>query len=211
LISPLDFIPLAEETGLIVPIGDWVLRRACEEATGWPDDVSVAVNLSPVQFKSKNLLAAVMGALAASGLSPGRLELEITESVLLQDSEATLAVLHQFRDLGVKISMDDFGTGYSSLCYLRKFPFDKIKIDASFIRDMADQDESLAIVRAVTAMGASLHMITTAEGVETREQLDRLRAEGCTEVQGYYFSPPRPAAEVAGLLAKINPKLKAIA
>jgi diguanylate cyclase (GGDEF)-like protein/PAS domain S-box-containing protein len=211
LVSPADFIPLAEETGLIVPIGEWVLRRACEEAAGWPADVGVAINLSPAQFKSKNLLAAVTGALAASGLSPGRLELEITESVLLQESEATLAVLHQFRDLGVRIAMDDFGTGYSSLSYLRKFPFDKIKIDASFIRDMADQDDSLAIVRAVTAMGASLHIATTAEGVETREQLDRLRAEGCTEVQGYYFSPPRPAAELAELMDRINPRLKAIA
>jgi diguanylate cyclase (GGDEF)-like protein/PAS domain S-box-containing protein len=211
LIAPLDFIPLAEDTGLIVRLGEWVLRKACEEAARWPFDVSVAVNLSPVQFRSKSLIAAVETALTASGLSPTRLELEITESVLLQESEATLAMLHHFRGLGIRISMDDFGTGYSSLSYLRKFPFDKIKIDASFIRDMADQDESLAIVRAVTAMGASLHMVTTAEGVETREQFDRLRAEGCDEVQGYYFSSPRPAAEVAGLLAKINPKLKAIA
>jgi EAL domain-containing protein (putative c-di-GMP-specific phosphodiesterase class I) len=193
-----------------VPIGEWVLRRACAEAAGWPADVSVAVNLSPVQFKSKNLVVVVTSALATSGLAPDRLELEITESVLLQDSEATLAMLHQFRSLGVRISMDDFGTGYSSLSYLRKFPFDKIKIDASFIHSIADQDESLAIVRAVTAMGASLRVATTAEGVETREQFECLRAEGCTEVQGYYFSPPRPAAEVAGLLAKINPRLKAI-
>jgi diguanylate cyclase (GGDEF)-like protein len=211
LIPPIEFIPLAEETGLIVPLGEWILRQACREASAWPSDISVAVNLSPLQFKNKNLAAAVVSALASSGLSPSRLELEITESVLLQDDASTLDMLHQFRGLGVKISMDDFGTGYSSLGYLRKFPFDKIKIDRSFIRDMADHEESLAIVRAVTAMGASLGMITTAEGVETREQLDRLRAEGCIQVQGYLFSPPRPASEIDGLLSKMRPKLKAIA
>jgi diguanylate cyclase (GGDEF)-like protein/PAS domain S-box-containing protein len=211
LVAPADFIPVAEETGLIVPLGEWIVRQACAEAASWPTDVRVAVNLSPVQFTSKNLVPTVISALAASGLSPDRLELEITESVLLQDSEVTLAVLHQLRGLGVRISMDDFGTGYSSLSYLRKFPFDKIKIDRSFIRDMMDHDQSLAIVRAVTAMGASLQIVTCAEGVETREQLDRLRAEGCTEVQGYYFSPPRPAAEVGSLLVRLNPRLKVIA
>jgi diguanylate cyclase (GGDEF)-like protein len=211
VIAPLNFIPLAEETGLIIPLGEWILRQACSQATAWPADVSVSVNLSPVQFKSKNLVAAVVSALAASGLPPTRLELEITESVLLQDDAATVTMLHQFRSLGVRISMDDFGTGYSSLSYLRKFPFDKIKIDGSFIRDMADRDESLAIVRAVTAMGASLGIVTTAEGVETREQLDQLRAEGCVEAQGYLFSPPRPAAEVKDLLYALNPGLKAIA
>ncbi|HTC02446.1 MAG TPA: EAL domain-containing protein, partial [Xanthobacteraceae bacterium] len=153
----------------------------------------------------------VISALAASGLSPNRLELEITESVLLQDSGATLAVLHELRGLGVRISMDDFGTGYSSLSYLRKFPFDKIKIDQSFIFDMSDHDDSLAIVRAVIAMGSGLGIVTTAEGVETAEQFKQLKLEGCTEVQGYLFSPPRPAADVKGLLASINPKLKAIA
>jgi predicted signal transduction protein with EAL and GGDEF domain len=211
LLQPADFIPLAEETGLIVPLGEWVLRQACAEASTWPPDVKVAVNLSPVQFKSKNLVAAVMAALAASGLSPSRLELEITESVLLHESDDTLAMLHQLRDLGLRISMDDFGTGYCSLSYLRKFPFDKIKIDQSFIRDMSDRDDCLAIVRAVTAMGAGLGIVTTAEGVETSEQLERLRSEGCMEVQGYFFSPPRPAAEVRGLLTSLNPKLKAIA
>jgi diguanylate cyclase (GGDEF)-like protein len=218
MISPAEFIPLAEETGLIVPIGEWVLRQACQDAAGWPEDVKVAVNLSPIQFKSSDLLAAVTGALARSRLSASRLELEITESVLLHDNETTLAMLHQLRDLGVKIFMDDFGTGYSSLGYLRKFPFDKIKIDRSFIRDMSDRDDSLAIVRAVTAMGASLGMTTTAEGVETLEQLERLRKEGCSEVQGYFFSPPRPAAEIRRLLASLPPesklkesKLKAIA
>jgi diguanylate cyclase (GGDEF)-like protein len=210
MIPPLDFIPVAEETGLIVPMGDWVLRQACAEAATWPSNVKIAVNLSPVQFKNKILLPSV-SALAASGLSPNRLELEITESVLLQDSGATLAVLHELRDLGVRISMDDFGTGYSSLSYLRKFPFDKIKIDQSFIFDMSDHDDSLAIVRAVIAMGSGLGIATTAEGVETAEQFKQLKMEGCTEVQGYLFSPPRPAAEVKGLLASINPKLKAIA
>ena len=211
MVLPLDFIPLAEETGLIIPLGEWVLRQACKEAAGWPGLVDVAVNLSPVQFKNKNLVTAVMMALSAAGLAPSRLELEITKSVLLQESEATLAMLHQLRSFGVKISMDDFGTGYSSLGYLRTFPFDKIKIDRSFIRGMSDEGESLAIVRAVAAMGRSLGIVTTAEGVETSEQFERLKVEGCTQAQGYYFSPPRPAAEVRGLLATLNPKLKAIA
>jgi diguanylate cyclase (GGDEF)-like protein/PAS domain S-box-containing protein len=208
---PLDFITIAEETGLIVPIGDWVLRQACAEAAAWPSEVKIAVNLSPIQFKNKGLLLSVVSALAASGLSPNRLELEITESVLLQDGDATLAMLHELRGLGVRISMDDFGTGYSSLSYLRKFPFDKIKIDQSFIFDMSEHNDSLAIVRAVIAMGSGLGIATTAEGVETAAQFKQLKLEGCTEVQGYLFSPPRPAAEVKGLLASINPTLRAIA
>jgi diguanylate cyclase (GGDEF)-like protein len=211
MIPPLDFISVAEETGLIVPLGDWVLRQACAEAATWPSNVKIAVNLSPIQFKSKNLLPSVISALAASGLSASRLELEITETVLLQDSDATLAILHELRGLGVKISMDDFGTGYSSLSYLRKFPFDKIKIDQSFIFDMSHHHDSLAIVRAVVAMGSSLGIATTAEGVETPEQFKQLKLEGCTEAQGYLFSAPRPAAEVKGLLASINSKLKAVA
>jgi predicted signal transduction protein with EAL and GGDEF domain len=211
MIAPMEFIPLAEETGLIVPLGEWVLRQACQEAQSWPDDPSVAVNLSAAQFKSKQLVSTVVHALAISSLSPARLELEITESVLLQESESTFATLHQLRNFGIKISMDDFGTGYSSLGYLRKFPFDKIKIDRSFIHDMANKDDSLAIIRAVVAIGASLGINTTAEGVETPEQFERLRTEGCTEVQGYFFSPPRPANEVRTLLASIRPKLKAIA
>jgi diguanylate cyclase (GGDEF)-like protein/PAS domain S-box-containing protein len=211
MIPPLDFISVAEDTGLIVPIGDWVLRQACLEAATWPSDVKIAVNLSPIQFKSKGLLLTVVSALAASGLSANRLELEITESVLLQDGDATLAILHELRGLGVRISMDDFGTGYSSLSYLRKFPFDKIKIDQSFIFDMSVHNDSLAIVRAVIAMGSGLGIATTAEGVETAEQFKQLKLEGCTEVQGYLFSPPRPAGEVKGLLASINPTLRAIA
>ncbi len=184
------------------------MRQACVEAATWPSHVKIAVNLSPIQFKNKTLLLSVVSALGASGLPPERLELEITESVLLQDGDATLAVLHELRALGIRISMDDFGTGYSSLSYLRKFPFDKIKIDQSFIVDMSDHNDSLAIVRAVIAMGSGLGIATTAEGVETPEQFKQLKLEGCTEVQGYLFSAPRPAAEVRGLLASINSKLQ---
>ena len=184
----------------------WQERSAPTSGT-----LKVAVNLSPVQFKSEKLLSAVVAALATSTLSANRLELEITESVLLQESEATLAVLHQLRALGVRISMDDFGTGYSSLAYLRKFPFDKIKIDRSFTREMANRSDSLAIVRAVIAMSASLGIATTAEGVETREQLEQLGMEGCTEAQGYFFNPPRPATEIKALLAECKRDLRATA
>jgi EAL domain-containing protein (putative c-di-GMP-specific phosphodiesterase class I) len=162
----------------------------------------VAVNLSPVQFKSRTLVTAVFSALAASHLAASRLELEITESVLLDDSETVLAMLHQIKALGVSISMDDFGTGYSSLSYLRSFPFDKIKIDRSFVRDLATSGDAAAIIRAVAGLGSSLGMSTTAEGVETQEQLDQLRAEGCTEVQGYLISRPRPAGELMDLLLR---------
>jgi EAL domain-containing protein (putative c-di-GMP-specific phosphodiesterase class I) len=209
MISPANFIPLAEETGLIVPIGEWVLRRACMDAARWSQNVGVAVNLSPVQFKSPNLVAIVTEALAASGLAPQRLELEITESVLLQNSEATLAILHELRAKGVRISLDDFGTGYSSLSYLRSFPFDKIKIDRSFVAELSTREDSMAIVRAVTGLGRSLGITTTAEGVENDAQLELLRREGCTQAQGYLFSAPRPAAEVALMLAK--PRLRASA
>jgi diguanylate cyclase (GGDEF)-like protein len=209
MIGPTEFISLAEETGLIIPLGDWVLRRACAEAAAWPSDVKIAVNLSPIQFKSKNLLPSVLSALAYSGLSPNRLELEITETILLQDSDATLETLHKLRDLGVKISMDDFGTGYSSLSYLRKFPFDKIKIDQSFIREMSVREDCLTIVRTVAAMGASLGIVTTAEGVETFEQFEQLKLEGYNEVQGDLFSPPRPDSEIKDLLNRINKRLKA--
>jgi diguanylate cyclase (GGDEF)-like protein/PAS domain S-box-containing protein len=202
LIAPLNFIPLAEETGLIVPIGDWVLRTACKDAAAWSQDVCVAVNLSPAQFKSRNLLSSIVSALAGSGLAACRLELEITESVLLHDSEVTLATLYKLRALGIRISMDDFGTGYSSLSYLRSFPFDKIKIDRSFVSELASHDDAMAIVRAVTGLGKSLGIPTTAEGVETNEQLALLRSEGCTEVQGYLFNPPRPAEEVESMLSK---------
>ena len=201
MISPMDFIPLAEETGLITQLGDWILRKACMDAAAWSREVRVAVNLSPVQFKNSNLVQSVIAALAASGLAPERLELEITESVLLQDSEATLAALHRLRSFGVKISMDDFGTGYSSLSYLRSFPFDKIKIDRSFVQELATRDDSMAIVRAVTGLGKSLGISIVAEGVETNEQLGLLRTEGCTEVQGFLFSRPRPAQDVEAMLS----------
>jgi diguanylate cyclase (GGDEF)-like protein/PAS domain S-box-containing protein len=205
LVAPGEFIPLAEESGLIVPIGEWVLRQACAQAALWPSHISVAVNLSPVQFKSRNLVPAVVSALAHSGLAPTRLELEITESILLRETEANLSTLHQLRDLGARISMDDFGTGYSSLSYLRAFPFDKIKIDRSFVRDLAERPDCVAIVRAVAGLGASLGIATTAEGVETHDQLRRLREEGCTEVQGYLLSPPRPAGELAALMRPALP------
>jgi diguanylate cyclase (GGDEF)-like protein/PAS domain S-box-containing protein len=204
MISPADFIPIAEDIGLIISIGEWVLREACTEATKWPDDVKVAVNLSPVQFRSRNLVQAVISALAHSGLSPLRLELEITESVFLAETEANLAILHQLRELGVRISMDDFGTGYSSLSYLRSFPFDKIKIDRSFVKDLADRPDCVAIVRAISGLGRSLKITTTAEGVETVDQLDWLRNEGCDEVQGFLFSAAKPAGEIAALFSKIG-------
>jgi diguanylate cyclase (GGDEF)-like protein/PAS domain S-box-containing protein len=202
LVLPSEFISLAEETGLIIPIGDWVLRTACIDAARWPDDIHAAVNISPAQFKNRNLVASVSAALSAARLSANRLELEITESVLLQDTEATLATLHKFRALGLRISMDDFGTGYSSLSYLRSFPFDKIKIDRSFVSELAVRGDSMAIVRAVTGLGRSLGISTTAEGVETSEQLALLRSEGCDEVQGYLFSAAQPAAEVDKMLSK---------
>jgi diguanylate cyclase (GGDEF)-like protein len=200
IIAPDNFIPLAEETGLIVPLGESVLRKACADATGWPDDVTVAVNLSPIQFKGATLTSTVKSALEDSGLPARRLELEITESVLLQNSESTLATLHDLRRSGIRISLDDFGTGYSSLSYLRSFPFDKIKIDRSFVKDLATREDSMAIVRAVTGIGRSLGIVTTAEGVETEAQFDLLSREGCTQAQGYLFSKPRPASEVDAML-----------
>ncbi len=200
MVSPVEFISLAEEVGEIEAIGAWVLRTACREAATWPAEIKVAVNLSPLQFRSGSLVLHVVSALSASRLKADRLELEITEGLLLQDTEATLATLHQLRALGVRISMDDFGTGYSSLSYLRKFPFDKIKIDQSFVRDLAETDGCMAIVRAVMDLGSGLGMSTTAEGVETAEQLAHLKREGCVEAQGYLISPPRPANAVAEML-----------
>jgi len=204
LIPPAEFIPLAEEIGIIVPLGEWVLRQACKDAALWPNDIKVAVNLSPAQFKGKKVLDAVITALASSGLSAKRLELEITEGVLMTAHEGTLEVLHQLRAFGVKIAMDDFGTGYSSLSYLRSFPFDKIKIDSSFIRNVNDEESSLAIIRAVTGLSASLGMATTAEGVETQEQFDRVSAEGCGEVQGFFFSKAVPVGELRDLMDKLD-------
>jgi diguanylate cyclase (GGDEF)-like protein len=210
MISPVEFIPVAEETGIIVQIGEWVLREACRLASGWPDDISIAVNLSPVQFRNPGLIEAVISALGAAGLPAERLQLEITESLLLEETKAVLAALHELRRLGVRIAMDDFGTGYSSLSYLRSFPFDKIKIDRSFISGMNDSD-SHAIVKAIIGLGKSLGMTTTAEGIETEAQLETVRAEGCDEVQGYLISPPLPAAAVAAMLDALNVKARKLA
>jgi diguanylate cyclase (GGDEF)-like protein/PAS domain S-box-containing protein len=195
-ISPAEFIPIAEETGLIVPLGEWVLRTACLETAKWPKDVKVAVNLSPAQLKARNVVEVVMSALEESGLPAKRLQLEITESVLMNNTFGTLATLHKLRELGVQIAMDDFGTGYSSLSYLRSFPFDKIKIDRSFIQDISSAAEPLAIVHAVAGLAKCLNMVSTAEGVETRQQMETLQNVGCTEMQGYFFSKAKPAAEI---------------
>jgi diguanylate cyclase (GGDEF)-like protein len=212
-ISPVEFIPVAEETGLIQPIGEWVLHEACRAAAGWPGEVRVAVNMSPVQFRNPRLFDTIQAAIAEARLSPNRLEIEITESLLLTDSDQTLETLHRLRDLGVRIALDDFGTGYSSLSYLRRFPFDKIKIDRSFMRDLARKGDSLAIIKAIIGLGHSLGMELVAEGVETEEQLNAVREQGCNEVQGFYFSPPMPPAAVRLLLETtggrgIGPNLK---
>ena len=226
-VAPADFIPLAEQTGLIIPIGEWVLRTACAEAAPWPDHVRVAVNLSPIQTKNKNVVALVRETLAQTGLPARRLELEITETVLLQDTDAVMTMLHSLHEMGVKIAMDDFGTGYSSLSYLRRFPFDKIKIDRSFVSDLrgiqsgleegvpdalsAAAKSAATIVRAIVGLGANLGISTTAEGVETAQQFAQIRQKGCTEAQGYFISPPRPAHEVADLLRRLDTTLPAIA
>jgi diguanylate cyclase (GGDEF)-like protein/PAS domain S-box-containing protein len=211
LVPPLEFIPIAEETGLIVPIGEWVLRRACADAAEWPGEFTVAVNVSPAQFKSSQLVNTVMKALETSHLPASRLELEITELVLMQDNNTVLDTLHQLRDLGVSIAMDDFGTGYSSLSYLRSFPFDKIKIDQSFIEDLAGNKDSLAILRAVVGIGRSLGIVTTAEGIESQNQLEVLRTEGCTEAQGFFFSRPKSAGDIKDFLCQLDRPARAIA
>jgi diguanylate cyclase (GGDEF)-like protein len=208
LVSPAAFIPLAEETSFIVPMGEWVIRQACATAAQWPGDLSVAVNISAAQFRYPGLMQVIVGALATSGLQPTRLEIEITETVLLQNRETTLAVLHQLRELGVRIAMDDFGTGYSSLTYLQCFPFDKIKIDRSFVKDITENAGSLNIVRAVAALAKGMGMTATAEGIETREQLDRITCEGCTEMQGFLFSRPLPASEIERLFLSGREALK---
>jgi diguanylate cyclase (GGDEF)-like protein len=200
MVSPAEFIPVAEETGLINALGEWVLTTACAAAADWPDHVKVAVNVSPIQFRSPTFALKVSAALAASGLAARRLELEITEAVLIRDDEAALAMLHQLRALGVRIALDDFGTGYSSLSYLQRFPFDKIKIDRCFIEDIAEPGGSASIVQAVMTIAAARRVTTTAEGVETQPQLETLRRLGCNEMQGFLFSPAVPAAEIARLL-----------
>jgi diguanylate cyclase (GGDEF)-like protein len=200
LVSPAVFVPVAEEIGLIGEIGAWVLERACMDAMSWPARIKVAVNLSPVQFKAQGLGADIVKALDRSGLPPSRLELEITESVLLSATDTVLSLLHQLRAMGVKIAMDDFGTGYSSLSYLRAFPFDKIKIDRSFVAELGTSNSSLALINAIIAMGVSLGMSTTAEGVETVDQLEMVRRQGCTELQGFYFSRPVPQEQALAFL-----------
>ncbi|MGO4705242.1 putative bifunctional diguanylate cyclase/phosphodiesterase [Microvirga sp. 2MCAF38] len=204
MVPPGEFIPVAEDIGLISALGEWVIQQACAEAATWPERVKVAVNLSPVQFRNRTLVQSVVSALTSSGVTPDRLELEITESVLLQDSEATLATLYQLREFGVRIAMDDFGTGYSSLSYLRSFPFDKIKIDQSFVRELSSRADCLAIVQSIASLGASLGMAVSAEGVETEEQFRQLKATGCTEVQGYYFGRPGPARNIVHSLADLR-------
>ena len=204
LVLPDEFIPVAEESGLIVRLGGWVLRQACCDALSWPDSVTIAVNLSPSQFKSHHLLQDVITALAVSRLPANRLELEITEGVLLANTEANLSLLNTLRSLGIRIAMDDFGVGYSSLSYLRRFPFDRIKIDGSFIRSMSKDASSLAIIRAVKGLSGDLSIALTAEGVETDKQLEQLRAEEISTIQGYVFSHPRPFAETAQLLSSLG-------
>jgi len=203
MISPGEFIPVAEEIGLIVPLGEWALRQACADAMRWPAEVGVSVNLSPIQFAKGNLVSTVMNALATSGLPASRLELEVTESVVLERSDRNIEILGQLRELGVRISIDDFGTGYSGIGYLRSFQFDKIKIDQSFVRDLNEDHGSLAIVRAVIGLGISFGITTTAEGVETEEQMRRLRQEGCVEAQGYLYSMAVPPEEIAALLERL--------
>jgi predicted signal transduction protein with EAL and GGDEF domain len=197
MVSPGEFISVAEETGLIIQLGEWVIRQACEEAARWPSNIRIAVNLSPVQFSSPNLVNVVVQALATTGIAASRLEFEITEAMLLDNNQSNLAALAQLRSLGVQIVMDDFGTGYSSLNYLRSFHFDKIKIDGSFVRDLSTGNElSLAIVQTVARLASVLNVPTTAEGVETDEQLALVTAAGCTHFQGNLFSPPRPVSEM---------------
>ena len=196
LIGPDQFIPLAEATGLIIPLGEWMLRQACADAVKWPSHVKVAVNLSPAQFKQGDLVSVVRSALSHADLPPQRLELEITETVLLEDNERNLAILRELKALGVSIVLDDFGMGYSSMTYLQIFPFDRIKIDQSFIQKMPHHAASAAIVGAIAGIGRSLDIATTAEGVETEEQLVHLRAAGCRSAQGFLFSRPVPASEL---------------
>ena len=196
IVSPVEFIPVAEDTGLIVPIGAWALREACSRAARWPENVRVAVNVSAVQFHRGALHETILRALADSGLSPHRLEVEITESIFLDGGETTLRLLHALRTLGVRIALDDFGTGYSSLSYLQSFPFDKLKIDRSFIQNLLTREGATAIVRAITELAHALGIETTAEGVEETAQLMELRAHGCSSVQGFLFAEPMTSSDV---------------
>ncbi|MES2781416.1 MAG: EAL domain-containing protein [Pseudomonadota bacterium] len=204
LVNPLEFIGIAEETNLIIPIGEWVIREACRQAALWPEELRIAVNISPLQFRSANLSNVIIQSLAASRISPSRLELEITESIFIENVENTLKCLHNLRNVGVRIALDDFGTGYSSLSYLRSFPFDKIKIDRSFVMDLQSGAPASAIIRAITTLADALGMETLAEGVEYEEQADLLRNEGCQQVQGYFYSRPVPAKDASALIAQFG-------
>jgi diguanylate cyclase (GGDEF)-like protein len=211
LISPAEFVPIAEDTGLIVPIGAWVVREACRQAASWPKHVRVAVNVSPVQFHRGALNETILLALADSGLEPARLEIEITESIFLEGSETTLRLLHSLRSLGIRVALDDFGTGYSSLSYLQSFPFDKLKIDRSFIHNLLTRDGASAIVRAITELAHALNIETTAEGVEETAQLMELRAHGCSSVQGFLFAEPMTAADVERLFKEDGAAIQNVA
>ena len=202
LVSPVEFIPIAEDTGLIIPIGEWVLQEACRQAATWPDNIRVAVNVSPLQFRNPGLQGVIVQAVARSGIAANRLEIEMTESIFVENTEATLSLLHSLRNLGIRIALDDFGTGYSSLSYLRAFPFDKIKIDRSFVSGIEDASDAAAIVRAIVDLASALGMETTAEGVELEQQMDELRRQGCGSMQGFLYSRPVSAGEVAALLGR---------
>ena len=211
LISPAEFVPVAEEAGLIVPIGAWVIREACSCAMTWPEHIRIAVNVSPVQFHRGGLQETILQALANSGLAPGRLEVEITESIFLEGGEATLRLLHSLRKLGIRVALDDFGTGYSSLSYLQSFPFDKLKIDRSFIQNLLTRDGASAIVRAITELAQALGIETTAEGVEETAQLMELRSHGCSSVQGFLFAEPMTAADVETLFREERDSVQNVA
>jgi EAL domain-containing protein (putative c-di-GMP-specific phosphodiesterase class I) len=207
-IPPGRFIPLAEETGLISALGEWILRTACKAAAKWPDNMNLAVNLSSIQFRDGNIVNTIVSALANSGVAANRLEVEITETVFLENNANTISILHQLRELGVRIAMDDFGTGYSSLSYLRSFPFDKLKIDRSFVEGLGKAEDSLAIVRAVLTLAKSLKIGVVAEGVETAQQFKILRLEGCDEFQGYFLTRPEPEKRIGVVLARCGEQIR---
>jgi predicted signal transduction protein with EAL and GGDEF domain len=210
-VPPSVFIPVAEEAGLIVPLGKWILEHACAEAARWPHGVKVAVNLSPVQFKDRSFTLQVISALAKSGLQAPRLELEITERVLLEECEGTIATMEQLKNLGVSISLDDFGTGYASFNYLRKFPFHKIKIDQSFTRDLAEEHDAQAIIGAIASLGTGLNKVVVAEGIETEEQMKLVSVLGCHEGQGYFFGRPMTGDAICARLEALTTKSRLVA
>ena len=211
LVPPASFLPLAEEVGLINPIEEWTLRQACKQATQWPKAITLAVNFSLSRFRSPDLVNSIGRTLAETGMAANRLEIEVTEKVLHDNPDEALTTLRQLHDLGVHVVLDDFGAGFSSLTYLRQFPFHKIKIDRSFITGLSQDADSRVIIRTLARLGTGLRIATAAEGVETKEQLDIVRAEGCTEMQGHYFSAPKTAEEIGRLLLKPLGKVDAVA